>query len=442
MHVIISIIGTLLLVLLNGFFVAAEFAIVKVRPSQIELMAKTGSGAAIMAKKIVAKLDAYLSATQLGITLASLGLGWVGESLVEGLILDLFAFFGLAVDTVLIHRISIGVAFSIITVLHIVFGELAPKSIAIQRSEGVTLGIAYPLNVFYVVFRPFIWLLNGFANLILKAIGIAPASEHEVHSPEELRFLVEQGNESGNMETTEYEIIRNAFDFSERTARQVMVPRTKVVGLNIEQADDKMLDKVIDEGYSRVPVFKNSLDNIIGVIHIKDLLLRMRKKENIVIKDLLRPAHFVPESKRVSDLLRDFQRQRLHMAIVVNEYGGTEGIISMEDIVEEIVGEIQDEYDNESPIVEEVTEGKYKVLGSASIADINEYLPVAIEENKEYDSLAGLLIYHFGRIPEDNEHIVIAPYEFTILKRSRNNIVQVEINTLPEEPLASPKAST
>ncbi|WP_197901546.1 hemolysin family protein [Rhodocytophaga rosea] len=439
---IISIIGTLLLVLLNGFFVAAEFAIVKVRPSQIELMAKTGSGAAIMAKKIVAKLDAYLSATQLGITLASLGLGWVGESLVEGLILDLFAFFGLAVDTVLIHRISIGVAFSIITVLHIVFGELAPKSIAIQRSEGVTLGIAYPLNVFYVVFRPFIWLLNGFANLILKAIGIAPASEHEVHSPEELRFLVEQGNESGNMETTEYEIIRNAFDFSERTARQVMVPRTKVVGLNIEQADDKMLDKVIDEGYSRVPVFKNSLDNIIGVIHIKDLLLRMRKKENIVIKDLLRPAHFVPESKRVSDLLRDFQRQRLHMAIVVNEYGGTEGIISMEDIVEEIVGEIQDEYDNESPIVEEVTEGKYKVLGSASIADINEYLPVAIEENKEYDSLAGLLIYHFGRIPEDNEHIVIAPYEFTILKRSRNNIVQVEINTLPEEPLASPKAST
>lgn len=439
---IISIIGTLLLVLLNGFFVAAEFAIVKVRPSQIELMAKTGSGAAIMAKKIVAKLDAYLSATQLGITLASLGLGWVGESLVEGLILDLFAFLGFAVDTVLIHRISIGIAFSIITVLHIVFGELAPKSIAIQRSEGVTLGIAYPLNIFYVVFRPFIWLLNGFANLILKAIGISPASEHEVHSPEELRFLVEQGNESGNMESTEYEIIRNAFDFSERTARQVMVPRTKVVGLNIELADEKMLDKVIDEGYSRVPVFKNSLDNIIGIIHIKDLLLRIRKKERIVIKDLMRPAHFVPESKRVSDLLRDFQRQRLHMAVVVNEYGGTEGIISMEDIVEEIVGEIQDEYDNESPIVEAVTEGKYKALGSASIADVNEYLPVAIEENKEYDSLAGLLIYHFGRIPDDNEHIVIAPYEFTVLKKLRNNIVQIEINTLPEEPLASPKAST
>jgi CBS domain containing-hemolysin-like protein len=439
--VVLNILFTLFLVFLNGFFVAAEFAIVKVRPSQVELMAKTGSSSAMMAKKILARLDAYLSATQLGITLASLGLGWVGESLVEGLILDLFAFLGFAVDTALIHRISIGVAFSIITVLHIVFGELAPKSIAIQRSEGVTLGIAYPLNIFYIMFRPFIWLLNGFANLILKAIGIAPASEHEVHSPEELRFLVEQGNESGTMETTEYEIIKNAFDFSERTARQVMVPRTKIIGLNIELADEKMLDKMIDEGYSRVPVYKNSLDNIIGIIYIKDLLLRMRKKELIVIKDLLRPAHFVPESKRVSDLLRDFQRQRIHMAVVVNEYGGTEGIISMEDIVEEIVGEIQDEYDNESPIVEEVAEGKYRVLGAASIADINEYLPVDIEENKEYDSLAGLLIYHFGRIPDDNEHIVIAPYEFTVLKKSRNNIVQVEINTLPEEPLSSPKAS-
>lgn len=438
----ISIILTLLLVLLNGFFVAAEFAIVKVRPSQIEMMAKTGSRAATMSKHILAKLDAYLSATQLGITLASLGLGWVGESLVEGLILDLFAFLGFAVDTTLIHRISIGVAFAIITVLHIVFGELAPKSIAIQRSEAVTLGIAYPLNVFYVIFRPFIWLLNGFANFILRVIGISPASEHEVHSPEELRYLVEQGNESGTIETTDYEIIKNAFDFSERTARQVMVPRTQIIGLNIDQADEKMLDKIIDEGYSRVPVYKNSLDNIIGIIYIKDLLLSIRKKEPLVIKNLLRTAHFIPESKRISDLLRDFQKQRIHMAVVVNEYGGTEGIISLEDIVEEIVGEIQDEYDNESPIVEEVSEDEFKVLGAASIADVNEYLPVPIEENKEYESLAGLLIYHFGRIPEDNEHIIIAPYEFTVLKKLRNNIVQVAIHKLPDESLNSAKAST
>lgn len=405
-------------------------------------MVKTGSRAAIMAKSIVGKLDAYLSATQLGITLASLGLGWVGESLVEGLILDLFAFLGFAVDTVLIHRISIGVAFSIITVLHIVFGELAPKSLAIQRSEAVTLGIAYPLNIFYIVFRPIIWLLNGFANLVLKIFGIAPSTEHEIHSPEELRYLVEQGSESGTLESTNYEIIKNAFDFSERTARQVMVPRTKIIGLNIDLADENILDQIIDEGYSRVPVFKNSLDNIIGIIYIKDLLVKMRRKESLLIKDMLRPAHFIPESKKISDLLRDFQRQHLHMAVVVNEYGGTQGIISMEDIVEEIVGEIQDEYDNESPVVDKINEEQFKALGAASIADINEYLPIPIEENKEYDSLAGLLIYHFGRIPENNERIIIVPYEFAVLKKSRNNIVQVEINKLPDESLNSVKSST
>jgi CBS domain containing-hemolysin-like protein len=221
-----------------------------------------------------------------------------------------------------------------------------------------------------------------------------------------------------------------------------MVPRTKIAGLNIDLADEKMLDKIIDEGYSRVPVYKNSMDNIIGIIYIKDLLLKMRRRDKLVIKELVRPAHFVPESKKISDLLRDFQKQHIHMAVVVNEYGGTEGIISMEDIVEEIVGEIQDEYDNESPIVEEITEDHFKALGAASIADVNEYLPIPIEENKEYDSLAGLLIYNLGRIPEDNETILIPPYEYTVVKKSRNNIVQVDITKLSDESLNSVKAST
>jgi CBS domain containing-hemolysin-like protein len=440
--VIFNIILTLFLVFLNGFFVAAEFAIVKVRSSQIEIMAKTGSRAALMAKNIVGKLDSYLSATQLGITLASLGLGWIGESVVSQIIINSFHALGLTISDALAHSIALPIAFSVITVLHIVFGELAPKSIAIQRPEVVTLAVAYPLNVFYFIFRPIIWLLNGFANLVLRAMGIAPAGEHDVHSPEELRYLVEQGSESGTMVETDYEIIRNAFDFSERTARQVMVPRTKIAGLNIDLADEKMLDKIIDEGYSRVPVYKNSMDNIIGIIYIKDLLLKMRRRDKLVIKELVRPAHFVPESKKISDLLRDFQKQHIHMAVVVNEYGGTEGIISMEDIVEEIVGEIQDEYDNESPIVEEITEDHFKALGAASIADVNEYLPIPIEENKEYDSLAGLLIYNLGRIPEDNETILIPPYEYTVVKKSRNNIVQVDITKLSDESLNSVKAST
>lgn len=423
-------------------FVAAEFAIVKVRSSQVELMAKTGSKTALMAKEIISKLDAYLSATQLGITLASLGLGWIGESVVAQMILNIFSLFNLDLSPALAHNIALPIAFSIITILHIVFGELAPKSLAIQRPEAVTLGVAYPLRVFYFLFKPIIWILNSFANWVLKRFGIAPASEHEVHSPEELRYLVEQGSESGTIEETNYEIIKNAFDFSERTARQVMTPRMKVVGLNIDQADEKMLNKLIDEGYSRVPVYKNSLDNIVGIIYIKDLLLRMRKKDEVVIKELLRPAHFVHESKKISDLLRDFQREHIHMAIVVNEYGGTEGILTLEDIIEEIVGEIQDEYDNEIPIVEEIDPSQFKALGAASIADINEYLPDPIPENKEYDSLAGLLIYHFGRIPNDNEKIVIEPYEFTVLKRLRNNIAQVQISRLPDETLSTVKASS
>jgi CBS domain containing-hemolysin-like protein len=203
-----------------------------------------------------------------------------------------------------------------------------------------------------------------------------------------------------------------------------------------------MLDKTIDEGYSRVPVYKNSLDNIVGIIYIKDLLLRMRRKEPISIKNLLRPAHFVHESKKINDLLRDFQRQHIHMAIVVNEYGGTEGILTLEDIIEEIVGEIQDEYDNEIPIIEEIDPAHFKALGAASIADINEYLPEPIAESKEYDSLAGLLIYHFGRIPNDSEKIVIEPYEFTVLKRYRNNIAQVQITKLTDENLSTVKASS
>jgi CBS domain containing-hemolysin-like protein len=404
-------------------------------------MAKTGSKTALMAKEIISRLDSYLSATQLGITLASLGLGWVGESVVAQMILTLFDFFNLNLNPALAHNIALPVAFSIITVLHIVFGELAPKSMAIQRPESVTLAVAYPLRFFFILFKPLIWVLNSFANWVLRRFGIAPASEHEVHSPEELRYLVEQGSESGSIEETNYEIIKNAFDFSERTARQVMTPRTKVVGLNIDLTDETMLDKVIDEGYSRVPVFKNSLDNIVGIIYIKDLLLRMRRKDVVVVKDLLRPAHFVHESKKINDLLRDFQRQHIHMSIVVNEYGGTEGILTLEDIIEEIVGEIQDEYDNEIPIIEEIDTAQFKALGAASIADINEYLPEPIAENKEYDSLAGLLIYHFGRIPNDHEKIVIEPYEFTVLKRHRNNIAQVQITRLSDENLTSVKAT-
>ena len=422
-----NIILTLFLVFLNGFFVAAEFAIVKVRSSRIDLLANTGNKQAILAKNMIENLDSYLSATQLGITLASLGLGWIGEGVVSKLIINLFEMLQLEISPELAHNIALPVAFALITVLHIVFGELAPKSIAIQRSESTTLAIALPLKVFYYLFKPFIWTLNGFANFILRLIGIGSVSEQEVHSPEELRYLVEQGNDSGNMQKLNYDIIKNAFDFSERTAHQVMVPRIEVTALNIDEADEAGLEKIINEDYSRIPVFKDSIDHIIGVLYIKDLLKAQRKNKPFDIKDLLRTPHIVSESKKINDILLDFQQKRFHLAVVINEYGGTEGIISLEDIIEELVGEIQDEYDNEVPFVQEIGEDKFLVQASASITDINEILPFSLPEEKEYESLGGFIIFNTGKIPQVNETVKFEEWEFTVRKKNKNKILTVSI---------------
>lgn len=431
---VLDIIFTLFLVFLNGFFVAAEFAIVKVRASQVELMAKTGSGAALMSKQILSHLDAYLSATQLGITLASLALGWIGESVVAEIVLNIVHLLGLNISDVLAHQIAVPIAFAVITILHIVFGELAPKSLAIQRPENITMIVAYPLRGFYIVFKPFIWMLNGLANTVLKVFGITPIHGEENHSPEELRYLVEQGKESGSIETANYEIIRNAFAFSDRTAKQIMVPRMRVVAINAALPDETIIEKMLEEGYSRIPVYRDSLDNIIGILYVKDVLAMMRREEKRPIIELIRPATFIPPYQKITKLLRQFQRDHLHIAIVTDEYGGTEGIITMEDIVEELVGEIQDEYDNETPIIENVGEAIYRVLADAAVSDINKHIDRPLSENPEYDTIGGLLTYHFGRLPNVNEKIEVEDYEFVVLKKSKSNIILVQMrNTLPPE---------
>src|SRR5215204_2845355 len=248
---------TILLVLMNGFFVAAEFAIVKVRASQLEMKVKQGNRSAGMARYIVTHLDAYLAATQLGITLASLALGWIGEPVVSKIIIAGMHLFGINIREELAHDIALPVAFAIITVLHIVFGELAPKSIAIQRSESTALFIAYPLQFFYVIFKPFIWVLNGIANILLKALGISAVHGTEVHSSEEMKYLVKQGKDSGRIDESEYNIIKNAFDFSIRTAKQVLIPRTNVVGIDLNDFNESVLDKIIEEGFSRIPCYED-----------------------------------------------------------------------------------------------------------------------------------------------------------------------------------------
>jgi CBS domain containing-hemolysin-like protein len=424
---VLGIIITFLLVFFNGFFVAAEFAIVKVRASQLEVKVKEGDRTAILSKHIVLHLDGYLAATQLGITLASLGLGWIGEPVVSKIILGFMDLVGISMDPSLAHAIALPVAFIIITVLHIVFGELAPKSLAIQRSEGTTRVIVYPLQFFFYLFRPFVWILNGFANLILKAIGISTVHGSDAHSSEELQYLVHQGQQSGEIDESEYKIIKNAFDFSEQTAKQIMVPRTQVFAFEVNSFNETILEKIIEESYSRIPCYEDSLDNIIGVIYLKDLLKAVRKGNTINIRDLLRNILIVPDTKSIGKLLNEFQIKHQQMAVVVDEYGGTEGIITMEDILEELVGEIQDEYDNEIPFVEKVGDKMYNVVASSSIDDINEFLPHPIEKDEQYESLAGYLILKFGRIPLVKEKIVLDNYEFSILKKNKSSITLVHI---------------
>jgi CBS domain containing-hemolysin-like protein len=421
---------TLLLVFLNGFFVAAEFAIVKVRASQIEVKVKAGHRTAILSKNIIRHLDSYLAATQLGITLASLGLGWIGEPVVSRLILSLMNSLGINISEALAEDIALPVAFAIITILHIVFGELAPKSIAIQRPERTTLLVAYPLQLFYFVFKPFIWLLNGIANFLLKLIGIKAVHGSEVHSSDELKYIVEEGKKSGAIEESDYNIIKNAFDFSERTVKQVMIPRLQVVAIDADNFTEEQLEKVIEETYSRIPCYKGALDNVIGVVYLKDLLLKLKRNEEIIINDLLRPVIVVPESKKIGSLLKEFQVKHQQLAIVVDEYAATEGIVTMEDILEELVGEIQDEYDIETPCVQKAGEKLYTVIASSSISDINRFLPHPIARDETYETLGGILIGEFNRIPNTNEKVSFDGYEFTILKKIGVAIVLVQLRDL------------
>lgn len=429
---ILGVLITFLLVLANGFFVAAEFAIVKVRASQIELRLQGGSKAAKMAQTLITHLDAYLSATQLGITLASLGLGWVGEPIVAKLIISVMNMFGFSGGEELAHTIALPVAFVIITVLHIVLGELAPKSLAIQRPEMVTLALSYPLRFFYLLFKPFIVVLNGLANFLLRTVGIQPAGALEhVHSNEELRLLLEQGREGGTIEEADHKLIENVFEFREKIVKEVMVPRIDLVGLDAAEPVDEMTKMVIEEGYTRMPVYEDSMDNIIGVIYSKDLITLKEHSDLIILEDLLRPVYFVPETKPIADLLREFQRRKIHLAIVVDEFGGTSGIVTLEDVLEELVGEIQDEYDDETVGLEEIEEGIYIVDASLSVADANDMIDgFVLPEGEDYTSIGGLVTKWFGHIPSENESFDRDQVRMTVLKTSNNKIVQVKIEDL------------
>jgi len=411
---------TFFLVVLNGFFVAAEFAIVKVRASQIEIKAKSGNRVANIAKYITQHLDGYLAATQLGITLASLGLGWVGESVMEHLLHNLLTALNQSPEFIdsFSKTASPIIAFCFITVMHIVFGELAPKSIAIQRPVATTL----------LVFRPFIWLLNGFATFILKGFGISTVGGHEaVHSTEELYYLLDQGRESGALDNNEHELIRNVFDFNERVVKNIMVPRTKISGIELSTPKEEVVDLIIAEGYSRMPVYDDIIDKIIGIVHAKDVLPLLAGNKEWSLKDIIRKPYFVPETKKINDLLSELQQKRIQIAIVIDEFGGTAGMVTLEDIVEEIVGEIQDEYDEEKPTVEKISDTEFVINAYATVYDVNEHLPHDLPEDLDFDTVGGLVSHAFGKIPDVGDSEECYGYLFTILKKTEQNIETIKL---------------
>jgi CBS domain containing-hemolysin-like protein len=424
---ITDILLTIFLVLLNGFFVAAEFAIVKVRLSQLQVRSSESITARI-SETVVTHLDAYLAATQLGITLASLGLGWVGKPIVAALILDLMRLLNLPISEDMANGIAFPVAFALITVLHIVFGELLPKSLAIRHPMTTTLAISAPLKLFHIIFNPFIWLLNGFANFLLNLLGIPPVPHAGIHSEDELKLIIAESAEGGAIEASERELIQNVFDFDDRYVWQILRPRTQIAAIDTSSSLEEAIEYSLKEGYSRFPVYEDSIDKIIGFVHTKDLLLLSRQNNGKGINDIMRPVLYVSSSKKVMQLLRLFQKEHVQLAVVVNEFGGTVGLITLEDIIEELVGEIQDEYDSEAPIVEKTGEDTFRIQAQNPLDDINEALPVPFPESDEYHTLSGLLLQVTEEIPEEGETIKVGGYQVRIVKMFQASPEIVEVH--------------
>lgn len=424
----IKICAVIFLVGLNGFFVAAEFALVKVRETQLQPLLIKGKRRAKVAKHIVKNLDAFLSACQLGITLASLALGWVGEPIFETILEPLYHWLQIDSET-LRTSISFVVGFSVITALHIVIGEMAPKTLAIQKPLSTSLWVAYPMVWFYKITYPMVQSLNWASLQILKLAGIQAANEvHDHHSEEEIRLIVETNQKHIDRSMLGREIVMNALELDERVARDVMLPRTSMIGLDIE-ADFSECIKVVEQtNYSRFPLCEDDdLDRTVGVVHIKDLYrLRNRARKGSDLISVARNIIFVPEKCRLEKLLELFLQRKLHFSIVVDEFGGTLGMITLEDILEELVGEIQDEFDREIPLIQQLDEFKWEASGLLPIHEIEELVgESALEEG--ISSISGLMTQRLGSFPSEGDKILLGEFEMEVLETDGPKVEKVRL---------------
>jgi len=410
-----SLILAILIVLFNAFFVATEFAIVKARASRVQELLREGARGAAAAEEVLRNLDSYLSATQLGITLASLALGWVGEPAFAAVLWPLFDAVGIWSPAV-VHSISLALAFAVITFLHIVLGELTPKFFAIQRPEEVALVAAAPLRAFRRLCAPALWLLNRSANAIMRLLGIQRASNSElVHSEEELRILLTESHRTGALSASKRKLLENVFDYTHRSAKHIMVPRAEIIYLTLRKTFAENLEVIRNNQHTRYPLCETDIDHVVGMIHVKDLF--QPAEGQVQVSDLLRVKRellFVPETRPLELLQRDFQQRRIHMALVVDEYGSTSGLVTLEDILEEIVGEIQDEFDAEPPKMEASGNG-YVVDGLVLIDDIAERLGLEITE-PESNTLGGFVISRLGRIARVGDVVRLDDYDVKVIE--------------------------
>ncbi|WP_449538581.1 hemolysin family protein [Ferdinandcohnia sp. Marseille-Q9671] len=423
-----------ILIALTAFFVASEFAIVKIRSTRIDQLVQEGNKSALAAKTVVSNLDEYLSACQLGITVTALGLGFLGESTFESLLHPLFGM--LNIPASFSTGLSITLAFLIITFLHVVVGELAPKTIAIQKAERITLFFARPLIFFYRLMYPFIWLLNGSARLLTGMFGFKRISEHDIaHTEEELRLILSESYKSGEINQSEYKYVNKIFEFDDRVAKEIMVPRTEIIALDKEKSVQEILETMTSEKYTRYPVVDGDKDHIIGLINLKEVLtdyVTGTGTNEKSLEDYTRTIIHVIESIPIQDLLAKMQRERVHMAILIDEYGGTSGLVTVEDILEEIVGEIRDEFDiDEKPAIQKINETTTIVDGKVLIGEVNDIFGLQIDDT-DVDTISGWILteqldVHPGdKIPYGN-------YEFRILEMDGHHIKSLEIQKMIQQ---------
>lgn len=438
-NIIFNLLVIALLLFSNGFFVASEFAMVKVRKTRIEQLVNEGNFNAKIALEAIKDLDKFIAAVQLGVTISSLGLGWVGESTLARIIEPIFAYLPSFSQNLATHTISASVAFALITFMHVVIGELIPKSIALEYPEQTSLVIARPMHAISFIFTPFIWMLNGFGNMVLTIFHVPHQHKASlVHSTEELDMLVNASYDGGVLNETEKDILHNVFKFSDLTAKQVMTPRTNMICIPNDMSLDELNKLASESQYTRYPVYDEDIDHITGLVHVKDLYSLSIKNEERPIKEIEREILLVPETITMDNLVLEFKKRKGQMAIVIDEFGGTSGLITLEDVLEEIFGEVQDEFDEEEEICDiiETSPNHYSANAMVRLDEMAEFFSIHEDkiDDEDIDTIGGLVVKLLGRIAEVNDSVTFENLTFTVKEVDGARIVKVDIVQHVPEP--------